>query len=302
MVLTATLSYFCPTVLLLLVQVQTGLLECPPSKTAIERALQKANIPGIAVVVVNATNILYEQGFGFTLPSVAAEKRSVDPRNSIFMLASISKTFIAVAAMQLVEAKRLDLDLDVNVYLPSPLRVVHPLYPKSTITMRHVLSHTTSIGSNDDQEIYYFSPNDDFTQANLADDVFSFIQNKSSWLPNPPGTVARYSNIGAGLAAVVVEKITGQSFENYLHKHILQPLGIDRKQASYRLSDFQARKSDLIEHHIFNTSLIPEMQAQFPRLKFTQVRLTTSHWVFRSTMDKNSSLWFRLAARRNGFM
>ena len=291
MLLTATLSYFFVTVLLLLAQVQTSLVKCPSSKQSVELALQKAKIPGVAVMVLNATNILYEQGFGLTLPPINAEKRPVDPRESIFALGSISKTFIAVAAMQLVESKRLDLDLDVNRYLPFPLRVVHPLYPNHTITMRQVLSHTTSIGPNSQQELNYFSPNDDFTRANLTDDVFSFVQNKSNWLPNPPGTVAMYSNAGAALAALVVEKIAHQSFENYLHKYILQPLGIDRKQASYRLSDFQARNSDLIEHHIFNVSFLLTMRSLFTRLHFTQVCLATDRFILRTSMGVNSSLW-----------
>jgi CubicO group peptidase (beta-lactamase class C family) len=87
--------------------------------------------------------------------------------------------------------------------------------------------------------------------------------------------VALYSNAGAGLAALVVEYIARQPFEDYLHKHILQPLGINRKQASYRLSDFRERKSDLIEHYVFNSSWLPTLRSLFPRLHFTQVSLTT---------------------------
>ena len=221
--MTTKASYCTFSVLLIFAQVQSGRLECPPSKLSIERALLDDNIPGVAVVVVNTTHILYEQGFGFNLPPFAADRRPVSARKSIFAIGSIAKTFIAVAAMQLVESKDLDLDIDVNRYLPFPLRVAHPLYPNYTITMRHVLSHTASIGPNLQQELSYFSPNDDFTQANFTEDVFSYVRNNSNWLPNPPGTVALYSNAGAALGALIVEYIARQSFEDYLHEHILEP-------------------------------------------------------------------------------
>src|ERR1700733_8133173 len=95
-----------------------------PSRSFIEQSLLDAHIPGAAVVVVNATDILYQEAFGHQSLSPV---KMMDVNKSIFVLASISKTFIAVVVMQLVESNRLDLDTDINQYLSSPnQRISHP--------------------------------------------------------------------------------------------------------------------------------------------------------------------------------
>lgn len=245
--------------------------QCPPSKSVVERSLLDARIPGMAAVVVNTNGVVYEQGFGSTSPPIFADLHPVDPVQSVFVLASISKTFIAVAVMQLVELHLLDLDTDINAYLPSGIRVIHPLYPNHTITLRHILSHTASIGPNFREEMKHYVPGDDFTKTNLSEIILPYLSEKGNWLPDPPGTVVNYSNVGAGFAAVIVERIAHTSFETYLHEKILQRLCIDRTEASYRLSDFQERQNDLIEHFIFNTSWLGQAQDWLPQLNFTIV-------------------------------
>ena len=83
----------------LLVLAYGEILQCPLSKSSVERSLMDARIPGIAVVVVNTSGVVYEQGFGSTSPPIFRDLRPVDPVKSVFVLGSISKTFIAVAAM-----------------------------------------------------------------------------------------------------------------------------------------------------------------------------------------------------------
>ncbi|CAF1536244.1 unnamed protein product, partial [Adineta steineri] len=80
-----------------------------PDQQLIEKSLEKVHIPGAAIIVINATHTLYEKAFGYQslLP-----KQPIDIDKSIFALASISKTFIAAAVMQLVEQERIDLDTD----------------------------------------------------------------------------------------------------------------------------------------------------------------------------------------------
>ncbi|CAF3773524.1 unnamed protein product [Rotaria sp. Silwood1] len=151
--------------LFVLVHVRTNILECSPSKTEVERSLIDAYIAGVAAVVVNATYILYEQGFGSMKPPIFCENLPVDPIKSIFLLVSISKTFIPVSAMQPVEQYLLDLDANLNHYLAPGMRVHHPLYPNHTITMRHILSPTSGIGSNFAEDLTHFSSNDDFTKT-----------------------------------------------------------------------------------------------------------------------------------------
>ena len=248
-------------------------LSCPPSKTIIDDLILKAPIPGMAAIVVNRTSIIYSQGFGYSSPIPSSRNQRIDPEKSIFTLASISKTFIAVAAMQLVEINLLNLDKSINEYLPASLQVQHPIYPDQSITMKHLLSHTSGIGPNVEIEMTHYVNGDDFAQTNLTDTVFTFIRNRSNWLSNQPGDFVHYSNMGTSLAALVIGYITNQSFEQYLHHQILQPLGLTRDQASYRLSDFRARQSDIVQSYIYNASWLEEAEAIIPNLNFSLVSL-----------------------------
>ncbi|CAF4790679.1 unnamed protein product, partial [Rotaria sp. Silwood2] len=73
-------------------------------------------------------------------------------------------------------------------------------------------------------------------------------------------------NFGAGLAALTVEQIAQFSFEQYVQEKILQPLGISKNDAGYRLSDFENRKKNLIEHYLFNASWLMHAQNLLPQL------------------------------------
>ncbi|CAM4792383.1 unnamed protein product [Rotaria magnacalcarata] len=117
-----------------------------PNQQWIEKSFEKVHVPGATILVVNVTHILYEQAFGFEslLPL-----KPIDIDKSIFPIASISKTFIATAVMQLVEQELVDLDTDINDYLLEPQkRIFHPRYPLHSITLRKLLSHSASIHIN----------------------------------------------------------------------------------------------------------------------------------------------------------
>ncbi|CAF2124409.1 unnamed protein product [Rotaria magnacalcarata] len=96
--------------------VGTGSTTNCPNRQAIEQSLNKVHIPGALIVVVNGTNILYEQDFG---SQSLLPLKPMHADQSIFVLASISKTFITVVVMQLVEKKLIDLDTDINQYFPN---------------------------------------------------------------------------------------------------------------------------------------------------------------------------------------
>jgi CubicO group peptidase (beta-lactamase class C family) len=96
------------------------------SISSIENRLQNVHIPGLAAIVVNSTNILYEERFGYQSP--ISNQYPIDPSKSVFVLASLSKIFIALAAMQLVEKSLLNLDTDVNQYLKFPMRIFYPIH------------------------------------------------------------------------------------------------------------------------------------------------------------------------------
>lgn len=240
--------------------------ECP-NRSLIEKSLLEVHIPGAVMIVVNTTDILYQEAFGHQsfLPT-----QRMDADRSIFLLASISKTFIAVAAMQLVESGRVQLDADVNQYLlPTDPRIVHPSHPSSAITLRQLLSHSASIGSNEQVEPYFFFPDDDgLVKTTLADACFSYLTgSEANWLPYAPGTVTLYSNVGTGLAGLIVERVTGVSFERYVRANILKPLEIE---TAFRLSDVKERV-DLVRHYSYGSSNYDRWKSLMPRLNVTQV-------------------------------
>lgn len=260
----------------IIVLIKIGITEsvCPPTKQSIQNLLDEAFIPGAALLVINNSQIIYEQGIGYHSPLISEQQRHpINSSSSIFMLASISKTFIVISVMQLVELNHLNLDTDINQYLSPRMKIVHPYYPNTTITTRHLLSHSSGIGLNLVEQLKFYLPGDTFLQTNLGDLIQSYLIKNESWLPIPPGNITFYSNVGAGLAAFIVECLSGISFEKYVHENILKVLDIDEKKASYRLSDFQDESQNLVGHYVHNASWLKTFQEQMPQLNITRVCL-----------------------------
>lgn len=243
--------------------------QCPPSKSDIENNLQHAHIAGLAALVINRSSVVYDEAFGYHSP--LSHEHPMDASRSIFVLASLSKTFIALATMQLVELDLIDLDQDVNDYLKYPMRLSHPLFPEVSITMRHVLSHSTGLGSNYEEDFTHAMLGDDYMRANLTEVVLRYLMKNASWLPEAPGNVTYYSNINAAWGALVVERVSGLSFENYVRLRILNALHINQSEAGYRLADFAMRRSDLVEQYVYNQSLLTVYQQIAPQLHVVKV-------------------------------
>ncbi|CAF3975879.1 unnamed protein product [Adineta steineri] len=242
-----------------------------PDQQLIEKSLEKVHIPGAAIIVINATHTLYEKAFGYQslLP-----KQPIDIDKSIFALASISKTFIAAAVMQLVEQERIDLDTDVNQYLSEPnQRIFHPDYPLHSITLRKLLSHSASIAVSTQVQYTYFQPGDTAFTESLAEMCFKYVNpNTSFWLPISPGRVTFYSNEGSTLAALVVERVAQMPYMQYIKENILKPLGVDINKVGARIADFLNNTDDFVKHYAyaFNSSDVEGWNQAIPSLNLTQ--------------------------------
>ena len=255
--------------LIALVKANTKQSQCPPTAATIQPLLDKAFMYGAAIIAVNASGIVYQKSFGYDSPLNSSQRQPIDALNSVFLLASISKTFIAVAVMQMVEANRLNLDADINQYLSPMLNVVHPQYPNVTITMRHLLMHASGIGANAAVEIESYTVGDTFTQINLGDVLTEYFNGTSGWLPIPPGNRTSYSNAGTNVAAFVVERLAGMRFDLYVQDRILKPLGITEKMGGYRLSGFD--QSSLVGNYLYNESISPQLDVFLKHLNATTV-------------------------------
>ncbi|MDQ8005805.1 MAG: serine hydrolase domain-containing protein [Pedobacter sp.] len=188
--------------------VLTGFAQHEKTETEITEMMKRIDVAGLAVAVVKDNQIIYNHSFG---------KKSIENNTSlsntdIFRIASISKSFAATSIMQLAEAKKLSLDDDFGDLVGFKIR--NPKFPETVITLRMVLSHTSSI--NDSQG--YF---------NL--DVINPTKNENwakCYTDKQPGTNYLYCNLNFNMVGAVIERITGQRFDSYVKQHILSPLNL----------------------------------------------------------------------------
>ena len=171
--------------------------------------LQNRDIAGAVVSVVKDGNVLFQKGYGYA--DVEA-KRPILPDQTLFRPGSISKLFTATAVMQLVEQGKLDLDRDVNDYLDFPIPKTYP----EPITLRQLLTHTG--GFEETLKNLFVAHQSDMKPLR------TYLVNQMPARIFPSGKVPSYSNYGFTLAGYIVERASGEKFEQYIANHILQPL------------------------------------------------------------------------------
>lgn len=170
--------------------------------------MEQSNVVGLSVAVVKNNKIIYTRSFG--LKDVENNQPLTD--DCLFRIASISKSFSATSIMQLAAAKKLSLDDDISDLLGFKVR--NPKYPGTIITLRMVLSHRSSV--NDSQGYFtldVINPDKNPDWAKCYSDY-------------EPGTGYRYCNLNYNMAGAVIEKISGERFDQYVKHHILDPLGL----------------------------------------------------------------------------
>jgi CubicO group peptidase (beta-lactamase class C family) len=183
--------------------------------------IERQDIAGAVVVVVKDGKVLFGKGYGY---ADVKTRRPVSVDDTLFRPGSVSKLFTATAVMQLVEQGKLDLDRDVNDYIDFKL----PATYSKPVTLRAILTHT---------------PGFEEAVKNLfigsAGDLTSLRQYLVDHLPAriwPPGTVPAYSNYGIALSGYVVERVSGEKFEDYVANHIYKPLGMTHATFAQPLS------------------------------------------------------------------
>jgi len=177
--------------------------------------LERSDVSGASVLVMKDGKLLLEKGYGYCN---FKDKKPVDPTTTIFRLASISKLFTWVAAMQLEEQGKLDLDTDVNQYLDFRIR---PAFGRP-VTIRNLMTHTGGFEETVRDIILVNGKQPPDQVPSLRDFL---IRNQPRRL-FPPGIVPGYSNYGVGLGSYIVQRISGQRFEQYVADHLFAPLGM----------------------------------------------------------------------------
>lgn len=178
---------------------------------------------GMSVAVYDEDGVIYKNNFGYKDKENAKEVDSY----TVFEWGSVSKLFIWISAMQLAEQGKLDLEEDIQAYLPENF-LKNLTYDKK-ITMLDLMNHQAGF-----QETYIGM------QTTNKDKVVSLEEALSKHQPKQvyePGTVTAYSNWGASLAAYIVQNISKLDYVDYVHQNIFEPLGMKHTIIGATLQD-----------------------------------------------------------------
>ncbi len=208
--------------------------------------LQRENIAGAVVLVAKDGKVLFAKGYGY---ADVAKKTPISPDGTLFRPGSVSKLFTWTAVMQLVEQGKIDLDRDVNDYIDFKI----PPKDGKPITMRNLLTHTPGF-EEAVQQLFVGNPKSlyplgDYLKEHLPQRVY------------PAGALPAYSNYGATLAGYIVQRVSGEPFDDYIEHHIFRPLGMDhstfrqplpddlkpRMSSGYKLGSGPAEPFELVE-------------------------------------------------------
>jgi len=181
-----------------------------PSKAepTIDSIMHQHSAIGLSVAVVKNNNIIYTHSFG--MKDVETNQPLTD--NCLFRIASISKSFSATSIMQLAERKKLSLEDDISNLVGFKVR--NPKYPDKVITLKMVLSHRSSI--NDSQGYFtldVINPDKNPDFAKCYNDY-------------EPGNGYMYCNLNFNMVGTIIERVSGERFDQYVKHHVLDPLGL----------------------------------------------------------------------------
>ena len=215
-------------------------VSCAPSmeeKTsqAINDVLNEFQAVGISAAVVKDGKIVYNKSFGYK----DWEAKTPLSNDDIMRIASISKSFTATALLQLVEKGIISLDDDVSDLIGFKIR--NPHHPDTPITLKMILSHTSSIKDKEDY----------FTLDHLNPAVYGDCA--ESYFTYAPGEGYNYSNMGLNLAGTILEKVSGVRFDIYVKENVINKLGlygghnIDSLDASKFARIYNRRDGEYVE-------------------------------------------------------
>lgn len=201
----------------------------------INTLINQAKIPSISACIIKNDSLVWYNGYGKYNKLLRLEPT----KDTVYMAASVSKSFTATAIMQLYEDGLFELDEDVSNYLPFILR--NPKYPDVPITFKMLLSHQSSLSMTPFKDLISFGIVYLFFQKNFPYPALEWhlvpgggMYRADVWTDNKPGDVFNYSNTGYLILEYLVEQISEKSFDNYCKDNIFTPLGMKNSSFYYR--------------------------------------------------------------------
>lgn len=219
--------------------------QLPVPDDSLQTIVQQYKITGLSVAVVKKNKIVYTRALGMQ----DLETKKPLREQNLFRIASISKSFTATSLLQLVKAGKISLEDDISSL--AGFRIRHPKFPETVITLRLLLSHQSSL--NDSQG--YFSL-----------DVINPEKNRDwekCYNAYEPGKGYQYCNLNFNLAGTILERISGERFDQYVKKHILDPLGLYGGYCVDSLDN--SLFTTLYEYNRDSARFIPQPNAYHPR-------------------------------------
>ncbi len=200
----------------------------PQIDNQVQEIMTEQYIPSVAVAVVRNDSIIWAKGYG--------EQSELE---TIYMTGSVTKTITGTAVFQLYEQGLIELDDDVNNYLPFSLR--HPDYNETPITIRMLLLHTSGLAK--DTELYIWGMGEDALMRIEIENPFDWLPYpdwigehltpngslyvEESWTQHEPGTNRHYSNMGYNVLSYIVNLVAGKPIWEYVQENIFDPLDMD---------------------------------------------------------------------------
>ena len=193
---------------------------------SIRAYMDECRTMGLATVLFKGDDILYMNAFGWR------DKKGGDPLDihDIFKIASMSKSFSAVSILQLVDEGKLSLEDDVSDLMGFPVR--HPKWPDIPLTLKMLLSHTSSMKDGTGNSRYW-TP--DWVNPAVTP-VDSML--RRAFYDYAPGQGYNYCNRGFNMLGNIIERASGERFDDYVRHHILDPLGAE--VAGYNIDSLDA--------------------------------------------------------------
>jgi len=203
----------------------------------IQSEMSAERFPGLSAVIVKDGKIIWVESYGF------ADVQNAIPveDTTVFLLASISKLFTGTASMHAVEAGILNLDANINTYLPFSVQV--PGYSGSPLTIRQLMTHTSSINDNGPvMDTYYNNPDPLISLAHCMERYFSTsgvdYDANNNFINALPGSTFSYSNIATALSGFITESASGVAFDNYCDANLFAPMCM--KKTAWHYADFDS--------------------------------------------------------------
>ena len=189
-------------------------------------AEREAGLASFAVSVFDENGEIYNGYYGYSdiENSVKADK------DTVYEWGSCSKILVWVSVMQQWERGNLDLNKDIREYLPEGF-LTKLQYPEEKITMINLMNHNAGFQES------FFEKEDGATADDMYDTLEDAIRACECFQAFHVGEHTAYSNWGTALAAFIVERVSGMDYISYVHKNILEPLGMEKTSVDSRATD-----------------------------------------------------------------